>query len=514
MKNSFTMRTSALLLLVLTAVIIAAYESPLSDTAKTMALWNMDSTGTLSDGKVIVFDQDENWSRTNRHLTLYDGDADNGYGANLVSSQSGFSQALQFDGVNDYAKSFIRFPINASFKLELWLKQDSSKTDLNWIAEVPDVWRVYIDTDGTRINLYVKDANGNWSANIRKAITADAWNHITVGFDDGVSYLSVDGTTQYGELTLPTNDMYKAGQEDYVWLGCRSNGDRFFKGLMDDVRLTDPDGTVPEWATAYEDTVTGTYALYHFDEFVGSVVEDDTSVDMNRTPLDLAVHGSPELVSDDYPKGDPAFGSSVSFDGMTDYFMVQPAPPYGIDTSNFRIEAWVKMNPDWYTVSGGLYWIIGYDSMFRVYLESQNGTVSGTRLRFFVWGSDGNAVLINAAVGELVGWNHIACEFKDGVGTSYVNGAQVGTNTLTAEAQQGSHYIRVGSYDGSSRMFWGQMDELRISSAEMPDPQCGDYGYLESDLNKDCIVGIEDLKMILADWLKCTADEIGCESSF
>ncbi|MFI4911383.1 MAG: LamG domain-containing protein [Sedimentisphaeraceae bacterium JB056] len=515
MKCIISLRTLCVSLLVFTPFIFAAYESPLSDDYQTMSLWNMDSTTTLSDGKVIVFDQDDNWGRTNHHLTLYDGDNANGYGATLVSSQSGFGQALQLDGVNDYAKSFIRFPINEGFKLELWIKPDSSKTDINWIAEVPNVWRLYTDTNATRINLYVKDANGDWASNIRKAITPDAWQHITVGFENGTASLSVDGTSQYGTLTLPTTEMYNAGQEDYVWIGSYGGTQRFFKGLIDDVRLTDPAAEVPEWASVHEDAVLGTYALYHMDEITGSIMPDDNS-QSSRSPLDLTVYGNPAIVDDgSYPNDDPSFGSSVSFNGMSDYFQCLKPMPYGIDPANFKVEVWIKPNPDWYTVSGGLYWIVGHDSMFRVYLQS-DGTVGGARLRYYVWPSDGSgAVLTTIACGALEGWNHISCELYNGVTKIYVNGAEKASTTLpTNDATVGASQMRVGTYNGSSRMFWGQMDELRISNVVIPDPQCGDYGYLESDINKDCVVDILDLKLILVDWLECTTDEAGCVVAF
>ncbi len=37
-----------------------------------------------------------------------------------------------------------------------------------------------------------------------------------------------------------------------------------------------------------------------------------------------------------------------------------------------------------------------------------------------------------------------------------------------------------------------------------PQPHCGDMGYLDSDLNKDCAVDFLDLAILANDWLKCT----------
>ncbi len=512
MKNSMF---SVFAVIFAASMVFGAFETPLTDTYQTMALWNMNSLSTLSDGKVINYDQDT-WGRLNRHLQFFDGVGV--HGGTLAAGQSGFGNAAQFDGVNDFAKSFTAVPITAGFKLECWVMLDSTKTDINWIAEVPSVWRLYSDTSATRINLIVYDANGNPGTQLRLAIAPNAWRHITASFENGVASLSVDGTTQNGTVTLPTTQMNKTGLTDFVWVGSFGGTQRFFKGLLDDVRLTDPAGQLPVWAAVHEDTVRGTYALYHLDEITGGLTPDDNSAG-KRSALDLTAYGNPTLVDDgDYPKGNSAFGSSVSFNGMGDYFQCLAPMPYGIDPSNFKVEVWVKMNPQWYTIQGGLYWIVGHDSMFRIYAEATGTppTLGGARLRFYVWPSDGGAaVLTTIASGALDEWTHLSCEFYNGVTKIHVNGVQKATNTLpTTDARIGTSQMRVGTFNGTSRFFWGQMDELRISSVVMPDPQCGDYGYLESDINKDCVVDILDLRMILTDWLKCTADEPGCVAAF
>ena len=42
--------------------------------------------------------------------------------------------------------------------------------------------------------------------------------------------------------------------------------------------------------------------------------------------------------------------------------------------------------------------------------------------------------------------------------------------------------------------------------AEPPTPECGDalHPYPVGDFNEDCIVGLEDLSMLLVNWLGCT----------
>jgi hypothetical protein len=226
------------------SISLGAYTEPLQDDAQTMALWNMDSLKTLSDGKVLIYDQCTNYPRTNRHLRFFNGAAN---GGTTVSSLSGFNKAASLDGVDDYAKSFAVMPIEDSFKFEAWININSSKTTDTYIAEVPGSWYLTLSNTGTRLNLYVADETGAFGTyRIRLAITPNSWKHITASFDDGIVSLSVDGTTQAGTVDIGTSSLYRSGLSDYVWIGRRAaSSSYYFKGLVDDVRLS----TVPEPTT-------------------------------------------------------------------------------------------------------------------------------------------------------------------------------------------------------------------------------------------------------------------------
>lgn len=519
MKNIATLVLVAAVLAA--SVSLADYSAPLEDDYKTMALWNMDELKTLSDGKVICYDQDTNFSRENRHIEFFNGpDVSTDRGGSLVVGQSGFGNAVSFNGTTEFARSFQKIPVTDGFEIEFWVKLDSTKTDLNWIAEVPGVWRIYAEQNQTRINMYVKDANDAWSERLRLAISPDSWQHVTAGFENGTAYMSVDGTTQSTSVTLPTQTMYMSGQSEYVWLGSFGTSDRFLKGQLDDVRLSDPAAQMPEppaWESVYEDTVRGTYALYHFEEIVNSKILDDNSSG-GRDSLDLNVRGNPQIGTDGtYPADNSQFANCVTLDGMLDYFDAPINP--NIDSSNLKVEAWVNLDPDWYTISNSLMPIVWYGDMFRIHFRGQDGTLSGRRITVAVW--DGNGTFtdyfLNQTCNALVdGWNYIAFEFNQGEGKLYINDVVVKTATLptTSLNPAATGTMFVGGTSTTGRRLWGSIDEFRISNLEMPEPQCGDFGYLEADLNQDCIVDILDLKLFVADWLRCTADEPGCESAF
>ena len=85
---------SVLICLLVSSLSFALYEEPLSDVyLYTQAMWNMDSQ---TSG--IIFDEDDQNPWRNNELELHNG-------ASLVAGKSGFGNALNLDGTNDYAVS-------------------------------------------------------------------------------------------------------------------------------------------------------------------------------------------------------------------------------------------------------------------------------------------------------------------------------------------------------------------------------------------------------------------------
>ncbi len=487
------------------------WQNPLVDNYQTTALWNMNTLSTLTDNKVINYDSVAYLPRTNRHLRFFNGAAN---GGTLISSGlgTGFGNAAQFDGVDDYAKTFITHPINNGFKFEAWVDVNSTTVNGSYLIEVPGSWYLTI-TDAnkpglTRINMYIADASGVFSTYCcRLAITPNAWKHITASFQNGAAYLSVDGTSQQGTANLTNTSLYKSGQLDYTWVGRHANSGYYFKGLMDDVRLSDP-GAEAAAFSVYSDTIRGTQALYHFDEINGSLTPDDSSVSL-RTPMDITLYNSPAINEDTYPANNADFGSHMTFDGMTTYLMKTNL--LGLDPANFRVEAWVKMEPDWWTGSvGQRFFIARKNPTFWLYASIHTNNVP--KITFMGW-VNGVAKEIVFTGCPLTEWTHIAAEYYNGTAKLYVNGGLASTATYGPLTVSSGEALSIGS-NLSGNIFWGSIDEFRLSNVVTPEAQCGDYGYLEADLDRNCVVDMLDLSIMLDDWLKCTADAPGCVDSF
>jgi len=73
-------------------------------------------------------------------------------------------------------------------------------------------------------------------------------------------------------------------------------------------------------------------------------------------------------------------------------------------------------------------------------------------------------------------------------------------------------------WDGSNEIYTnhllGVLDNVRIWKGQGGViPQCGDYGYLASDLNQDCYVDWGDFSIFASEWLGCTDPNPPCNYS-
>lgn len=503
-----------LVLITVAGLVFADYSSPKKDTYQTLGLWDFEGSRTLSDGKVIVEDQDyapTTLDREDRHLTMNDGDSANGWGFTPVSSMSGFGKAVELDGVNDSIRSFVPFEAIQNFEFEVWVNV-TPKAGNVWIADMPGVWWLVMDTDCTRINFDIWASDGT-SHRIRKAINpAVGWQHIKVGYVNGTAYMDILGG-QNGTLDI-NKTIQRLNWNLYMRIGARDNNTGFFDGIMDDIRWSNPTAPAPpvDYAAVHTDTVRGTFGLYHFDEMISGVIEDDNTNE-SRFDNDLIAYGDPEVATDGtYPNDDLSFGNSISLNGVSDF--LSGGSVESLDLGNFRFETWVKMDhgslPE--SMPGGLFFI-GMQYPFRLYVE--NNATRGRVLKWIIWDSNGNPSILTVPSGPLTDWTHLAGDFYNGTAKIFINGVErIAMPLATAAADVVRDPLRVGTFDLQSRFFWGRIDEMRISSAVMPGPQCGDNGYLEADINLDCYVDIDDLRIMASDWLKCTLNNSGCEIEF
>ena len=85
----------------------------------------------------------------------------------------------------------------------------------------------------------------------------------------------------------------------------------------------------------------------------------------------------------------------------------------------------------------------------------------------------------------------------DDVTVSMAGPAQMSSNSTATPGITASQIMQLG-YDAANRYYCGKLDEVKISWL----PDCGDWGYLPSDLTEDCVVDIADFAAMASNWLE------------
>jgi hypothetical protein len=450
--------------------------------ANTVALWHLDETG-IGTG-----------------TTFYDSTSNNNYaiatGTTVVDGIS--NKARSFNGTSDK----ISVTNSGSFDLttytwEVWVKPTwASGTN----GYAPAILALRNGTN-TRLSMHLFDNytgitlwNGTGNQNYTYAFAQNNWYHIAFTYSSGTSALYVNGAlvnsasySQGATTTLP------------LYIGCSTGAAEWFKGSIDEVRISNVTRTAEYIAESYRlgrdhrlsktisstnlSSVTklpfyvasdrlGTFSqltigeslfanyepdantlgLWHLDEQSGSgaYLKDSSGNSNNGTPTGT-------IFTRGYIGGAHYFNGTSSYIYTTTLFT---------NPQLFTLEAWFQTN----SASGKK--IIGFEN-------AQSGTGGASYDRQLYVGTDGKVyfgiysggikVVTSVATVNNNQWHHVVGTFNGSVITLYLDGVIQGTLTAGA-AENYNGYWRIGSYklagwtNGSDGYFPGTIDEVRISN--------------------------------------------------
>jgi hypothetical protein len=154
-------------------------------------------------------------------------------------------------------------------------------------------------------------------------------------------------------------------------------------------------------------------------------------------------------------------------------------------------------------VTGGTrltgYWIDANGSASKN-VKSSNTLVAGQTYLVEAWiqeDPDGGAPWLYLSLdGHVIDetWTKGYAQLTNGTGALTVPHLSIGARTWGTQA--------------IVRGYTGTIDNVVI---EFFAPECGDWGYLPADLNRDCYVNLADIAIMAASWLDCTdPDGDGC----
>jgi len=222
--------------------------------------------GSLSPGEHLLYtrgkDENDNWS-----IVAVD----------TFNVEQGTEFALRFDGENDYLEAGdIPFPDN-DLTIEAWIKPEE-------IVGYPEILYWYSENAGVQFRLqedgsllYGESANGNWSYVLSGAgmITTGQWTHIAITKQGDLCNLFINGI--HAGFYQFDNDPITASLD---FGGRGQDGDRFFNGDMDEVRIWNMARTQQEiienLCANLTGNETGIYGLWHFNNGPASPVAIDS----------------------------------------------------------------------------------------------------------------------------------------------------------------------------------------------------------------------------------------------
>ena len=202
----------------------------------------------------------------------------------------------------------------------------------------------------------------------------------------------------------------------------------------------------------------GLVAAYAFDEGTGATANDSSS-QFNTATL---TNGVAWVVGQ--------HGSAVSFDGVNDYISIPNSASTNIAGNAITLSMWINPQP----LAGGDSVVIGKfwnTTMSSPYYQYGLELGGGNRTDFYVGTTSGPRGAIGGATLPFNQWSYLAITFDGAQVTTYVNGALVNTQALSATITARGNPINIGADASPAQFNKGMLDDLRIYNSVLTQAQ-------------------------------------------
>ncbi len=389
-------------------------------------------------------------------------------------AQTGWGNALSFDGLDDYVQAGNVPLTNASFTLEAWARRDSAGTmdfilgqgspstsmglhfGFHGVLTVSNMFVFgFYNDDLFTTNRYTDTNWHHWAG------TYNAGNKARCIYRDGILVASNTATANYqgsGSLFFGRDAWGTSGM---------------FRGSIDDVRIWNVARTAEEIKQHVNQPLSGTesnlVAYWKFDEGSGASAQDATTNSCDGT----LVNG-PQWT----PSTIPLWGSALSLDGVDDHVTIPQATWF---SNEFTIETWVYER--------------SYKNFSRV-IDFGNGEAAQNVILALSYGTAGNPYLELTGSGGLTApsalptnqWVHLAATVKTNWGAIYVNGIMVTSGTVGAAAAVNRTRNYIGRSNWAANSYANAIfEDLRIwniarTPAQIREGMCHPLTGTESNL--------------------------------
>lgn len=288
-------------------------------------------------------------------------------------------------------------------------------------------------------------------------LTAGSWAHIALVRDGAAKTVSlyrdgvlVGGPTGYGYA--PTG-----GEAGTLRIGGGAPGDDGgFTGMMDDIRLFDETRSAEEIAS-YHDRAVDPNTAGLVANWRGGLDVDGHLIDATGNGHD-GILGGPLGAGGDMPRAVDPPDRALRFDGSDDSLAITDSPD--LSSGDFTLEAWFRTDVDTGRIR------IVTKPRPETFNASYSLRLEDGRAVFNVPVSedpDGGSVISEASYADGQ-WHHIAGTYEAATGrvTLYVDGMAQGVVTREGAVLHSAEDLYIGSYDGESQYFDGEIADVRL----------------------------------------------------
>jgi gliding motility-associated-like protein len=214
-----------------------------------------------------------------------------------------FGNALNFDGVNDYAvvdnvgnNSNLSFSGTSNFTIESWVKRENT----NGIAMIFSKYNggvagnYWLGIDNTGKPIFSREASP-WGVTATNTLPVNEWHHIAATYDGSQTKIYVDGVlnnTTSAPLSINHNI---SNIKVNIGAGLANNSPSYlFKGELDEIRVWNIARTATQIQQTYNATLQGNEAglVAYYDFNHGIAGGNNTSVNTVVNTINIASNGT------------------------------------------------------------------------------------------------------------------------------------------------------------------------------------------------------------------------------
>ena len=373
-------------------------------------------------------------------------------------TQGKIGKALSFDGTSDFVQNntSIGAQITNGYTMSFWMKPTAPGNDGGPLGLISNAAAPTIQLRASDFRFF-PDGSSSYNAG---SYSLNTWSHITLVYNESYYYFYINGA-----LVISGSDTTGVSSDTGTYfIGSIDNSQRFFKGLLDQVKIYNYARTPAQVAWDYNrGKPVGWWKL---DEASGTTAYDASGNGNNGTTDGATVDSSGKI------------NTSYSFDGADDQVGITDSVSGNLDfgTDDFSVSAWIK-NSQTLASDLNIYGVankFGSNSAPGWTLSLRGGgTYKG--LLFRIGASDGLQDVVPTTNQSTLlsngNWHHVLVIRKSGTGYLYIDGSLVGSNTASKTVSSTNNFV-IGNYDQSGAYrFNGQIDDVRVYNHALTLPQ-------------------------------------------